>query len=292
MKPAPFSYVRAASVEDAVAALAASGGEAKLLAGGQSLVPMLNFRLVDAPVFVDINGIAGLDTIEATADGGLHLGALTRHYTVETSDDMRERFPVVTEAMQHVAHLAIHNRGTIGGSLSHADPAAEWPMLSVLLDATLSTARSGGGREIAARDFFVAPLTTALEDDEMVIGVTLPGLPARAGWGFEEFAQRRGDFAVAGAAAIIVLEENIVSEARIALMGVHDTPFRADAAETLLTGREPDAEAIEAAADAAHEAVDPMNDLHGSEEYRRHLTGVLTRRALESAVARAQVAGA
>lgn len=282
MKPAPFDYVRATSVEEAVAALAAADGDAKLLAGGQSLVPMLNFRLIDAPLFVDINGIESLSGIAETTDGGLRIGALTRHYAVETSDAVRTRFPVVHEAMKHVAHLAIRNRGTIGGSLSHADPAAELPAMSVLLDAVIETANPDGGREIAARNFFLAPLTTALEPDEIVVAVRFPGLPAGAGWGFEEHAQRRGDFAVAGAAAIVVRDGDTVTEARIALMGVHDTPLRAVAAEQAMM-----ADGIEAAAIAAQGEAEPTNDLHGSADYRRHLVGALTRRALTAAFERA-----
>jgi CO/xanthine dehydrogenase FAD-binding subunit len=281
MKPAPFDYLRASSVDEAVAALAANA-DAKVLAGGQSLVPMLNFRLIDAPLFVDISGIEILAGIAEAADGGLRIGALMRHYALETSDAVRQRFPVLHEAMKHVAHLAIRNRGTIGGSLSHADPAAELPTLSVLLDAIIETANPAGGRQIAAQDFFLAPLTTALAPDEIVIAVYLPGLPEGAGWGFEEFAQRRGDFAVAGAAAIVVRDGDRVTATRIALMGVHDTPLRAEAAEQAMMS-----DGIEAAATAAQEAAEPINDLHGSAEYRRHLVGVLTRRALTAAYERA-----
>lgn len=282
MKPAPFEYVRASTVDEAVAALAASGGEAKVLAGGQSLVPMLNFRVVDAPVFVDINGIEGLDRIEETAGGGLRIGALARHFALETSGSVKERFPVLHEAMKHVAHLAIRNRGTIGGSLSHADPAAELPAMAVLLDATIVTASAAGGREIPAAEFFVAPLTTALEPDEIVVAVDLPGLPSGSGWGFEEFAQRRGDFAVAGVAAIVAMDGSSVKQARIALMGLHDTPVRAHRAEAALV-----ADGIDAAASAARQDAEPMNDLHGSAEYRRHLTEALTRRAVTAAIERA-----
>ncbi len=279
MKPAPFEYVRATSVNEALAALAAGNGEAKLLAGGQSLVPMMNFRLVDATVFVDINGIAELAGIEATANGGLRIGALTRHYTLETSDAVRTRFPVLHEAMKHVAHLAIRNRGTIGGSLSHADPAAELPAMAVLLNAMIVTVSPSGGREIAAEDFFLAPLTTALKSDEIVLAVDFPGLPPGAGWGFEEFAQRRGDFAVAGAAAVVVMDGDRVTEARISLMGVHDTPLRASAGEQALI-----AGGIDAAAAVARREVEPMNDLHGSADYRRHLVEALTRRVLRAAI--------
>ena len=282
MKPAPFDYVRASTVDEAVAALAASNGEAKVLAGGQSLVPMLNFRIVDTPIFVDINGIQGLDRIEETTDGGLRIGALARHFALETSDLVKDRFPVLHEAMKHVAHLAIRNRGTIGGSLSHADPAAELPTMAVLLDAKIITARASGGREIAAADFFVAPLTTTLEPDEIIVAVELPGLAPGTGWGFEEFAQRRGDFAVAGVSAIVSMDGELVTESRIALMGLHDTPVRAHAAEAALLD-----DGIDAAAAAARLDAEPMNDLHGSADYRRHLAEVLTRRVLTAAMERA-----
>jgi CO/xanthine dehydrogenase FAD-binding subunit len=282
MKPAPFDYVRASTVDEAVAALAASNGEAKVLAGGQSLVPMLNFRIVDTPIFVDINGIQDLDRIEETTDGGLRIGALARHFALETSDLVKDRFPVLHEAMKHVAHLAIRNRGTIGGSLSHADPAAELPTMAVLLDAKIITARASGGREIAAADFFVAPLTTTLEPDEIIVAVELPGLVPGTGWGFEEFAQRRGDFAVAGVSAIVSMDGKSVTESRIALMGLHDTPVRAHAAEAALLD-----DGIDAAAAAARLDAEPMNDLHGSADYRRHLAEVLTRRVLTAAMERA-----
>jgi CO/xanthine dehydrogenase FAD-binding subunit len=282
MKPAPFDYVRASTVDEAVAALAASNGEAKVLAGGQSLVPMLNFRIVDTPIFVDINGIQDLDRIEETTDGGLRIGALARHFALETSDLVKDRFPVLHEAMKHVAHLAIRNRGTIGGSLSHADPAAELPTMAVLLDAKIITARASGGREIAAADFFVAPLTTTLEPDEIIVAVELPGLAPGTGWGFEEFAQRRGDFAVAGVSAIVSMDGKSVTESRIALMGLHDTPVRAHAAEAALLD-----DGIDAAAAAARLDAEPMNDLHGSADYRRHLAEVLTRRVLTAAMERA-----
>ena len=282
MKPAPFDYVRASTVDEAVAALAASNGEAKVLAGGQSLVPMLNFRIVDTSIFVDINGIPGLDRIEETTDGGLRIGALARHFALETSDLVKDRFPVLHEAMKHVAHLAIRNRGTIGGSLSHADPAAELPTMAVLLDAKIITARASGGREIAAADFFVAPLTTTLEPDEIIVAVELPGLVPGTGWGFEEFAQRRGDFAVAGVSAIVSMDGKSVTESRIALMGLHDTPVRAHAAEAALLD-----DGIDAAAAAARLDAEPMNDLHGSADYRRHLAEVLTRRVLTAAMERA-----
>lgn len=276
MKPAPFDYLRAASLDEAVAALAANTG-AKVIAGGQSLVPMLNFRLVDAPLFVDINGIDGLSGISETEDGGIRIGALTRHFDLETSAVIGDRYPVLHEAMKHVAHLAIRNRGTIGGSLSHADPAAELPAMAVLLDAEIVAKGPGGERRIMARDFFEAPLTTKLAPDEIVTAVELPSLPAGTGWGFEEFAQRRGDFAVAGVAALVA-----DGNARIAVFGAHDTPLRATKAEQAFGS-----DGIDAAVAALRAEIDPSDDLHGSADYRRHLAGVLCKRALQSAMNRA-----
>ena len=277
MKPAPFAYVRAASIEDAVAALAASDGLAKVIAGGQSLVPMLNFRLVDESLFVDINGIEGLSGVAETPSGGLRIGALTRHFELETSPLVRDRYPVLHEAMKHVAHLAIRNRGTIGGSLSHADPAAELPAMSVLLDANIAATGPTSERSISAQDFFEAPLTTVLAPDEIVTAVELPPLPAGAGWGFEEFSQRRGDFAVAGVAAVV--EQDV---ARIAVFGVHDTPLRAVGAEQAFASG-----GVDSAVDALRSEIEPNDDLHGSADYRRHLAGVLCKRALEVASKRA-----
>lgn len=288
MKPASFDYMRASGVDEATAALAEHGGEAKLLAGGQSLVPMLNFRLVDAPMFIDINRIEGLSGIEKTGDGELRIGALARHYDLETSVAVRERFPVLSAAMKHVAHLAIRNRGTIGGSLSHADPAAELPAISLLLDASIEISGPASARAVPAGDFFLAPLTTALRRDEMVTAVSLPCFPAGSGWGFEEVARRRGDFAVAAAAAMVALDGGRISAARIALAGVHPTPLRATEAEALLTGAEPGPDLLAAAAIASRDGVEPAGDLHGSADYRRHLTQVLTRRALAAAVKRCE----
>lgn len=277
MKPAPFDYVRAASIEEAVAALVASDGMAKVIAGGQSLVPMLNFRLVDAPLFVDINGIDGLSGITEADKGGIRIGALTRHYELETSTVVRDRYPVLHEAMKHVAHLAIRNRGTIGGSLSHADPAAELPAMSVLLDAEIVVTGPGGERRVAASEFFEAPLTTVLEPEEIVTAVELPPLSPGTGWGFEEFAQRRGDFAVAGVAALVDGDA-----ARIAVFGAHDTPLRASGAEQAFASA-----GVDGAVDALRSEIDPTDDLHGSADYRRHLAGVLCRRALTAAIERA-----
>ncbi len=286
MKPSAFEYLAAASVDEAIAVLAAHGGEAKIIAGGQSLVPMLNFRLLAPTILVDINKVPGLDHITPDGDG-LCIGALTRHHALETSDLVRERFPVLCEAMTHVAHLAIRNRGTIGGSLCHADPAAELPMMALLLDATIVTADSDGAREIPAKDFFDGALSTVLEEDELVTEVRIPALPANCGWGFEEVSQRAGDFAMAAAAATVSLSNGAAVQVRLALMGVGDTPMRMRGIETQLSGAPLTAETIEAAAASVVDAVDPMSDLHASSDYRRHLAQVLTKRVLSDAWQRA-----
>lgn len=286
MKPPAFEYVAAASVEEAVSLLAEHDGEAKVIAGGQSLVPMLNFRLLAPAVLVDLNRIPGLDGV-SEHEGGLRIGALTRHRILETSEIVKAKYPVLNAAMQFVAHLAIRNRGTIGGSLSHADPAAELPTMAVLLDAEIEAAGPKGERVIAAQDFFESALATTLEEDEIVTGVRLPALPAQTGWAFEEFARRSGDFGIAGVGVTIALEGKAAAEARIALLGVGQTPLRAHAAEALLSGKDRDPDLIAAAAEAAREAAEPEDDLHGSADYRRHLVGVLTRRAVEAAWRRA-----
>ena len=282
MKPAAFDYVAARSVEEATALLAEGGGEARLLAGGQSLVPLLNFRLIEPARLIDITRLRALDHVTETEDG-LRIGALTRHRTIETSPVLRRHLPIVAHAMTQVGHLAIRNRGTAGGSLCHADPAAEWPMLALLLDARITALSHQGRRAIAARDFFRGPLSTALAPAEMVSEIEIPALPAGAAWGFEKLSRRAGDFALCAAGVVLAAANGRCSAARIALAGVGETPLRASAAEALLLGETLGPEAIAAAAEAAAAASDPPDDLHGSAAYRRHLAAVLTRRALAAA---------
>ena len=290
MKPPPFDYVRAGSVDDAVSILARHEGGAKLLAGGQSLVPMLNFRLVHPAVVVDINRIPGLSRIEEREDS-LRIGALVRHRQLEVSELVGRRFPVLRAAARHVAHLAIRNRGTLGGSLAHADPAAELPVMTLLLDATIEISGPAGVRRLAARDLFRSALVTTLDEAEMVTGIELPYLAPATGWGFEEVARRAGDFALAAAVATLTLRGGKIAEARLAVMGVHDTPLRIGAAEALLGGERPCAAAMSAAARVVRDAVEPHEDLHASADFRRHLAEVLARRALESAARRALEGG-
>jgi len=286
MKPAAFDYVIADSIDMAVASLADGGGDAKIIAGGQSLVPMLNFRLIRPSVLIDINRIGDLAFIEE-AGKKICVGALTRHYQIETSPVIARHLPVLASAMTHVAHLAIRNRGTIGGSLSHADPAAELPMMALLLDAELHIASASGKRTIAARDFFVGALTVDLARDDIVTEIVLPKLPPKTGWGFEEVARRTGDFALAAAAATLTLSAGVISQARIALTGVGATPVRAAEAEALLVGQALEPGLIDRIIDAVRAAIEPDTDLHASSDYRRHLGGVLAGRAVSAAWRRA-----
>jgi carbon-monoxide dehydrogenase medium subunit len=283
MKPAAFRYVRPTTLEEAIALLREHGGDAKLLAGGQSLMPLLNFRMLRPAVLLDINRIPDLGFVDELENGGLRVGCLTRHHALETLPSVRERFPVLAAAMMHVAHLAIRNRGTIGGSLSHADPAAELPILAMLLDAEITIRAARRCRTLEAREFFVGPLATALEDDEIVTEIRLPGLAPNTGWGFEEFALRPGDFAFAAVGAIIRLENGKAVEARLALMGVDEVPVRASEAESLLLGESYRNDVVGAVAESARAAVNPNTDLRASADFRRHLVGVLAQRALTRA---------
>jgi CO/xanthine dehydrogenase FAD-binding subunit len=291
MKPAPFDYIAATSVDMAAAALAEAGDDAKIIAGGQSLVPLLNFRLLRPSILIDINSIESLAFIRETA-GNIRVGALTRHHQLETSPVIARHLPVLSCAMTHVAHLAIRNRGTIGGSLAHGDPAAELPMMALLLDAELHIASVGGERTIAARDFFLDALAVDLNAGEIVTEIVLPKLPSHTGWGFEEVSRRRGDFALAAAAATLRVAAGAVVEARIALTGVSRTAVRATAAESLLVGHALEPLLASRAIEAVRAAIEPDTDLHASADYRRHLAGVLTGRALAAAWRRANESAA
>lgn len=284
MKPAAFEYLAARTLVEALNALA--GSDAKVIAGGQSLVPMMNFRLVQPELLVDINSIPGLSDIEER-DGSLTFGALVRHAQSLRAPAVLRHFPIIAETLQHVAHVAIRNRGTIGGSLVHADPAAEWPLLVTLLNAQLEVHGPNGLRRVTPDEFFIAPLVTELDDGEILTAVHLPCLPADAGSAFEEVAQRAGDFAIVSAGAVIALEDGIVTEARLALGGVADTAIRARAAEEHLLDQTLTTQLIERAAQLATEGLEPNADLHASSEYRLHLVPILARRVLERASRRA-----
>lgn len=288
MKPASFDYVRAESVDHAVHALAGAGGDGKILAGGQSLMPMMNFRLVKPSVLVDINSIPGLDRIEKR-DNRISLGALVRHRMTAEDSIIAEHVPVLHYAMKHVAHLTVRNRGTFCGSVCHADPAAEMPMMSLLLNGLVHIRSSQGERQVPVSEFFVGSLITVLEPDELVTGIEIDVLPPSTGWAFEEFARRHGDYALAAVAVTMMRKDGLVSDVRVALMGVGDMPMRLPAVEAMLEGREINDPLIDRTVEMIREQIEPNSDLNASSDYRRHLAGALARRALSDAWARTEV---
>lgn len=283
MKPVPFDYCSPESVEEAVALLHEYGDEAKVLAGGQSLMPMLNFRVVRPAFVVDLRALVELDFVRERADGGLSIGAMTKHRVLETSPLVAARFPIIPEAMKHVAHLAIRNRGTLGGSLAHADPAAELPMLVRLLDGVIVVRSVRGERRLAANDFFTGPLSTVLAPDELLTRVEIAGLPPQ-GWAFAEFARRAGDLALAAVGVGVAIHQGRICSARVAMMGVGDMPLRLPAVEAALVGAVPDANAVAEAVTVAKDTVQTREDLHASAAFRQHLAGVLLRQTLSRAL--------
>jgi CO/xanthine dehydrogenase FAD-binding subunit len=283
MKPARFDYVSPTTVDAAVEALLAADGEGKVLAGGQSLLPLLNFRMARPAVLVDLNGIKELSFMELRGDR-VAIGAMTRHREIEQSPLIASELPVMAAAMRHVAHLAIRNRGTIGGSLSHADPAAELPMLSLFYGATMSVQGPEGRRTIAAEDFFVDALTNCLEPEEIVIEIEFP-IQQHDGWAFEEVARRFGDFALASIAVSVRRNETRIDDARVAVMGVADTPLRLRQVEAQLGAIEVDDKTPDRFAELVTSSVSANGDLHASAEYRQHLLGQLARRAMQTALA-------
>jgi len=288
VKPAPFAYYRPSTLDEALALLA-EHGDAKPLAGGQSLIPAMNFRLARPAALVDLGGVAELRYVRAEG-GVLALGAMTRHAELERSNAVARLAPLVAEAMPHVAHPQIRNRGTVGGSLAHADPAAELPAVMVASEARLLLRGRAGERWIPAEQFFVGLFATALAPGELLVAIELPAPPPRTGWAFEEVARRHGDYALVGVAASVTLDAaGRCARARIVLLSVGDGPTLAVHAPQALQGREPTDAAVRAAGDAAaHEDIDPPSDIHASAAYRRQLAGVLTRRALTRAAARAR----
>jgi len=285
VKPPPFEYVAPRTLDEAVHELAESDGEAKILAGGQSLIPLLNFRLARPARLVDLNRIPSLTYVTAR-DGGLAIGAMTRDATVERDPRVATAIPLLDEAIRWVGHPAIRSRGTVGGNLAHADPAAELPAVAVCLDATLTIVGPRGTRTVQAEDFFLGYLTTVLEPDEILTEAWYPGFTHQTGQSWLEFARRHGDFALAGVAVVLTVDHELVESARIVLTGVGGKPFRAREAETLLVGGTIE-ERAPAAADAVRSAIDPDADIHASKEYRTHLAGVLTERAIHVAYERA-----
>ena len=287
MKPPSFEYLAPRSVDEAVERLAEHGSAAKVLAGGQSLVPLLNMRLAGPEVLVDINEVQELAGLAAW-DGGLAIGALVRQATLEHADLVRQRLPLLAEASTLVGHPAIRHRGTLGGSLAHADPAAELPAAILALEATLIARGRRGTRSLPAADFFTGYLTTALEPDELLTEIRVPGVPAGTGGAFLEVSRRSGDFAICGAAALVTLNAGgRCDRVRIALCGVGTGPVRARRMEDALLGEVPAGEVLAEAARRVVEDIDPPSDIHGSAAYRRKLAVVMTRRAITLAAQRA-----
>jgi len=289
MKPSRFRYFLARSVDEAAQLLAEQGEEARVLAGGQSLMPLMNLRLARPSVLIDLNEISSLAYVRPW-DGGLALGAMTRDADLERDALSAERLPLLIEATRHVGHPAIRNRSTVGGSVAHADPAAELPAVMLALDAEMEVRGASGSRTIAAREFFRGPFQTSMQHGEILTEVRVPGLPSRSGSAFMEFARREGDYALVGVAAVVALDEDgSIASARLGLCSVGQTPVRASAAEALLKGKRPEREAWRVAAEAVIDALnEPPSDIHGSADYRRHLAGVMTQRALALAAERAE----
>ncbi|WP_406280381.1 FAD binding domain-containing protein [Embleya sp. NBC_00896] len=287
MKPAPFTYHRARDTEDAVRLLAELGDEAKLIAGGQSLVAMMNFRLARPSHLVDIGRLRDLAFVHRTPVGGLRIGALTTHHTVEMADEatLGPEFAVLRDAMRWIGHLPIRTRGTVGGSIAHGDATAEWCLLAVLLDADLVATGPRGTRKIAAAEFFHGFFTTALDPDEMLVEIVFPRPAPHAA--LTEFAERQGDFATAAAAVDLDLSHGRVSGGRIALGGVAAVPVRVPEAEAVLArGGEPGSGLFAECARVTAAAVDPPGDANASANYRRSLIRTLVEQALEQAVNR------
>ena len=289
MKPAWFDYYAPRSLEEALRTLGDAGPDGRVLAGGQSLMPMLNLRILSPDVLVDINRIEALNRLDVGADS-LTVGALVRHADLLRNTPLREGWPLLAEATTQVAHPAIRNRGTVCGSVSHNDPSAEHPSVLVTLDGTVVIAGGAGRRELPAEQFFTGMLATALEPGEMVVELRYPRPPAGTGAAFVEFARRLGDFAIAGAAAMLTMRDGVCEKARLTIVGMGEGPFRARAAEEILTarriGRKDHQDAFAEAIAKVVAAVDPTDDVHASSAYRRHLAGVMAARALETALAR------
>lgn len=284
MKLPPFEYACPGTLSEAVALLASRDGDAKALAGGQSLVPMMAFRVASPSLVVDLRKLTELRQIKIGADG-VRLGAMVRWREILDDKKLRAAHPLLVAAVEHVAHYQIRNRGTVGGSLAHADPAAEMPGIVVTCEAQIAVMGKAGARTIAAADFFRGPLMTALKADEIITEILLPAWPVKRRWGFQEFARRRGDFAMAAAAVFYDEDVGKAKNAHVGAIGVGDTPLRLTAAEAAINGQKIDEATIAKAEAAASASVNPADDIHASGAYRRSLIGTMVERALKMAAA-------
>ncbi len=285
MKNPPFEYHRPADLDEALELLARQEG-AKVIAGGQSLLPLMALRLATPPVLVDIGGVPGLDAITVGDDGGVRIGALVRHATAERSEVLAEAAPVVHEAMPYIGHRAIRNRGTVCGSVAHGDPAAEMPAVLLALGGQVVARSAGGERTIPAADFFSGYLDTALADDEIATALQFPAWGPASTGAVVEVARRHGDYALVGLVVALTVEDGTIGEAALAFFGVAGTPLRVARAEEALRGQPPSDELFERVADLVRDELDPPGDLHASANHRRHLAGVLTCRGLRTATDR------
>ena len=284
MKPASFDYFKPETLEQAAALLATHGEEAKILAGGQTLVPMMNFRLVTPGILIDINDVQGLNVIEQQ-NNVLRLGALVRWHEIQSNPLITKSHPLLAEAVNHIAHYQIRNCGTWAGSCAHADPAAEFPAIALISNAKFLLISAQARRMVAASDFFVGPLTTELRPDEILAGVEIPIVSAADRWAFEEFALRTGDFAIAGI-AVLILRENQDDRVRFVAFGVGDKACRLPTAELIIAGSDMNRDAIRDAAASVSSDLEVRADIHASAEYRLPLTTVLLERALDKALRR------
>lgn len=288
MKPPPFEYHAPRTLDEVVGLLAQHGYDAKILAGGQSLIPTMNFRLSQPAVLIDINRVAELSFIQPTREGGVRIGALARHAEVEHSPLVAAAQPLIHATMPLIAHPQIRNRGTFGGSIAHADPASELPAVLRTLGGRVQARGKRGGRWIEADDFFAGLFTTSLEPDEMLAEVAFAPMPARSGWAVREVARRHGDYALVGVTAWVALDAGgTCHDARITYFGVGDGPTPAFQAAAALRGRKPHPAAIAEAARAAAAEIEPNSDIHATAAFRKHLVGVLGERTLTEAFARA-----
>jgi carbon-monoxide dehydrogenase medium subunit len=288
MKPAPFEYFAPTDISEALDILARHGDDAKILAGGQSLMPLMNMRLARPHVLVDINQLPALSHISLGADGALTIGALTRQRAIERASLVQTHYPLLAAVMPALGHFQIRNRGTIGGSIVHADPAAELPALCLALEAEFVLRSAAGQRTVNAADFFRTYLTTAIEPVEMLVDIRFPPWQAQWRWGFQEICRRQGDFALVGALVVLQLDDNALCQAaRLTMFGVGGTPVRLQRAEDMLSSQRLDGRVIDQLAHVVAAELEPDSDIHASAEYRREVGGVVARRAVAMAIGNA-----
>jgi aerobic carbon-monoxide dehydrogenase medium subunit len=289
MKPIPFDYFTPTSVEEALTTLDKLGYSGKVLAGGQSLIPAMNFRMARPAALVDLNGVSELDYIRPSADGSVAIGTMTRDSVVEKSAAVIERVPLLGEVMPHIAHPQIRNRGTFGGSIAHADPAGQLPAIVLVLSTNLKLLKKGRERWVNAEDFFLGPFMTVLDPEEILAELVIPALPARTGTSYQQVSRQRGGYSMAAVASVVSLDESgRCSRARMVMISVGDTPLLSSAVSKVLVGQKPSAEAFREVAEMASKSeIDPGTDVHASADYRRQLTRVLVERSLSDAFERA-----